>query len=344
MTVRIVCAGAGWATGERHLPALLRDDRVEVLGVVDHHRERAEALRARFGLAHAGTSLDEPWTSEATCLTVGTPPWAHGDFVEAALDRGWHCLSEKPFVFPAARAAELARRAEGDGVVLAVVHNFQFSHAGRKLFRLLERGELGTVEAVHGFQLSNHRRRLPHWYRDLAGGLFVDEAPHLLYLVRRVLGRLETRMVDARLAGNEIRDLSATFAHDDVWATLTMSFNASVSEWSFVVVGADAVAAVDVFRDLLVVVPNDREHTARDVLRSSAAMLGGHLAGFATSGLRMARGRLSYGNDEVMTRFVDAVLGDRSRIAGMAAIDGVAVVECLEELVARAMSGVAAGG
>ena len=337
MTVRVVCAGAGWATGERHLPALLRDERVSVLGVVDHHGERAEVLRARFGLPNAGTSLDEPWTAEATCLTVGTPPWAHGDFVEAALDRGWHCLSEKPFVFPASRAAELARRAESDGLVLAVVHNFQFSHAGRKLFRLLESAELGTLEAVYGFQLSNHRRRLPHWYRDLAGGLFLDEAPHLLYLLRRVLGHLEPRMVDARLAGNEIRDLSATFAHDEIWASLTMNFNASVSEWSFMVVGSEAVAAMDVFRDLLVVVPNDHDHTARDVLRSSAAMLGGHVAGFATSGLRMARRRLSYGNDEVVTRFVDAVQGDRERLRWMTADDGCAVVTCLEELVARAM-------
>jgi hypothetical protein len=50
----------------------------------------------------------------------------------------------------------------------------------------------------------------------------------------------------------------------------------------------------------------------------------------------MARGRLSYGNDDVVTRFVDAISGDRSRIAGMSAEDGCAVVECLEALVVRA--------
>jgi hypothetical protein len=166
--------------------------------------------------------------------------------------------------------------------------------------------------------------------------LFVDEAPHLLYLLRRVLGRLELRTVDARLAGREIRDIAATFEHAEIWATLSMNFNASVSEWQFVVVGSEAVAAVDVFRDLLVVVPNDGGHTARNVLRSSAAIVGGHLAGFTASGIRMARKRLMYGNDQVVSRFVDAVLGDRDRIRWMTAEDGHAVVECLETLVRRA--------
>ena len=336
MTLGVVCAGAGWATRERHLPALTSDPRVRVIGVVDRHLERAQELARRFSLPHAGVSLDEPWTATAHCLTVGAPPWAHGALVEQALDRGWHCLCEKPFVLPAEHAEALAERAGGQGTVLATVHNFQFARSGRKLFHLIEQGRLGVLEAVYGFQLSNHRRRLPHWYRDLVGGLFVDEAPHLLYLVRRVLGNLEPRAVDARLDGNEVRDLVATFEHESIWATLAMNFNASVSEWQFVVVGSEAVAAFDVFRDLLVVVPNDRGHTARDVLRSSTAMLSGHVAGFASSGMRMVRGKLSYGNDEVVRRFVDAVLGDRERIRWMTADDGAAVVSCLETILSRA--------
>jgi predicted dehydrogenase len=330
--VDVVCAGAGWATGERHLPALVRDDRVRVLGVIDHHLERAVELARRHGLPAAGTSLDEEWAASAVCLTVGTPPWAHGDHVQAALERGWHCLCEKPFVLPSSRGRELAASARERGLVLAVVHNFQFSTACERLLGLVESGRLGAIESVYGFQLSNHRRRLPHWYADLPGGLFTDEAPHLLYLIRRVLGSIEPRTVDTRLRGTEIRDLVATFAHGDVWATLTMNFNASVSEWSFVVVGERGVGIVDLFRDVLMLVPNDEGHRPRNVLRSSAALVGGHVAGFASSGVRLARGRLFYGNDAVARRFVDAVLGDRRRIEGMTADDGVAVVACLEAL------------
>ncbi len=336
-THAIACVGAGWATSERHLPALTRDDRVRVVGVVDRHPERAEAAARRFGVSHWGTSLDEDWVDEVECLTIGTPPPAHAQFVSTAIDRGWHCLCEKPFALPASEAGRLVDAARSAGRVLAVVHNFQFSRSGGRLFELIEKGQLGEVEAVYAFQLSNPRRRLPHWYQSLPGGLFLDEAPHLLYLTRRVLsGRLETRSVDARLDGNEIRDLTVTFEHDSIWASLAMSFNASVSEWQFIVVGRDAVAALDVFRDILVVLPNDGRHRAREILRSSTRMALGHVAGVASSGVRLVGKRLLYGNDEIVRRFVDAVEGDRERARWMSGSDGHAIVASIEEILTRA--------
>jgi scyllo-inositol 2-dehydrogenase (NADP+) len=337
VTLKVVSVGAGWVTRARHLPALAREPRVEVIGVVDRHRERAEAAARAFDLPHWGTTLDEEWTKDAQCLVIGTPPFAHADLVAEALQRGWHCLCEKPFALPASRAGELVDTARRSGLVLAVVHNFQYSRSGSRLFELVDSGALGTVQAVYACQLSNPLRRLPHWYPELPGGLFLDEAPHLLYLMRRMLGgRLEPRTVDARTSGTEIRDIVATFEHESIWATLAMSFTASVSEWEFVVVGDRSVAALDVFRDILVVVPNDGSHRARDILRTSAHAIGGHLAGVASSGVRFLGKRLDYGNEEVVRRFVDAATGAHDRLAWISGDDGRAVVACLETILARA--------
>ena len=336
MTLSVVSVGAGWATSERHLPALSGDKRVRVIGIIDPNLERAMRLARRFDVPNAGTSLEAPWISEADCVTIGAPPLQHGDLVEQALQRGLHCLCEKPFVLPSQRAVELSARARDAGLVLAVVHNFQFARCGRRLFELAEGGGLGTIEAVYGVQLSNKQRRLPRWHNELPGGLFVDEAPHLLYLIRRLLGDLEPRMVDARIDGHAVRDLVSTFEHESIWAVLSMNFDASVSEWQYVVVGSEAVAAMDVFRDLLIVVENDGSHRALDVLRSSMSLVGGHVAGFAASGARMVGRRLSYGNDEVVRRFVDAVEGSSDRVEWMTGDDGCAVVGCLESLLERA--------
>jgi len=336
MTYGVACVGAGWATCERHVPALRSEDRVHVVGVIDEHAERAERAARNLGVAQWGTSLDEGWLRDVDLLTVGTPPTAHAPLIRAAIERGWHCLSEKPFALPAAEAAGLVDAAAEAGVVLAVVHNFQFSRSGMRLFDLVENGGLGAVQAMYAFQLSNPRRRLPSWYRGLPGGLFMDEAPHLLYLTRRLLGGLALRSVEARLDGNEIRDLSVVFDHDSIWATLSMSFSASVSEWQFVVVGDRAVAALDVFRDILVTLPNDGSHRAREILRSSGRMIGGHLAGVASSGLLHVGKRLHYGNDEIVERFVDAVEGRPERLTWMSGSDGYAVVTSIEAILTRA--------
>jgi scyllo-inositol 2-dehydrogenase (NADP+) len=335
VSVNVVCVGAGWAAKERHLPSLVSDPRVRVVGIIDRHAERAEATARRFSIPSWSTSLDEDWASEVACLTIGAPPWAHGDLIEQALERGWHCLCEKPFVLPASRGTAIVERAAGARLVLAVVHNFQFSQAGRRLFELIESGGLGDLTAVYGYQLSNPRRRLPHWAAGLPGGLFLDETPHFLYLLRRILGRLEVRTVDARLDADAVRDIWITLDHESIWAQLTMNFNAPVFEWQLLVVGSEAAAAFDLVRDVLVVVPSTRDGSLHDQFRSSRAIVLGHARGFASSGVQLLRKRLLYGNDEIVRRFVDAVEGEPERIRWMTGPDGVATIESLETILGK---------
>jgi predicted dehydrogenase len=335
MGIRVGCVGAGWATGERHLPALARDPRVELVGIVDPHADRAAALAQRFSISNTAQDLDATWLDGLDAATVGVPPLAHADVVETLLARGIHVLCEKPLAWPPDRARGLVDQAEAAGLVLAVVQNFQFSEAGRRLFEELDAGRLGTPTATYGFQLSNPRRRLPHWAPDLPGGLFLDETAHLLYLTRRVLGRLELRSAVGRVAGNEVRNVSVVLEHDAVWSTLELNFEASLSEWQFVVVGSEATAAFDVFRDILVVLPNDGGHRGREVLRTSGLLAAQHLKGVATSGTRLVRRRLLYGNDEVVRRFLDAVAGDRSRLEGIEGRAGVEVVTFMDDVLKR---------
>lgn len=338
-SIGVVCVGAGWVTGERHLPALASDRRVRVLGIVDSDRDRARATAERVGAPFSGTSLAEDWVGRADAVTVGTPPLSHAQVVGEALERGLHCLCEKPLALPASAASELAATARERELVLAVVHNFQFARSAARLFLLLESGELGRIRTVRGIQLSNPKRRLPTWYRDLPGGLFADESPHLLYLLRRVLGRLDVREADGRLDGDELLNVEVSFDHESIWATLSMDFCASVSEWHLVLVGDRATATLDVFRDILLLAPNDGGHRGREILRTSAALVGGHLAGTVSSGVRLVSGRLRYGNDEVVRRFLDGVGGDSDALDGIRAEDGGAVVAAAEEIYGRIVRG-----
>jgi hypothetical protein len=64
-------------------------------------------------------------------------------------------------------------------------------------------------------------------------------------------------------------------------------------------------------------------------------MLSGHAAGVLASGVRTVGRRLPYGNDVVVSRFVDAVEGRRDQLRWISGEDGSAVVACLEDLLAR---------
>jgi scyllo-inositol 2-dehydrogenase (NADP+) len=104
-----------------------------------------------------------------------------------------------------------------------------------------------------------------------------------------------------------------------------MNFEAPLSEWHVMVLGDDGIAVVDVFRDIAVFVPSDRQHRSLDVLRTSAAATAAHWTGYLSSGAGHVRGSLLYGVDEVFSRFHRAIC-DGAPPQGVAGEDALAVL------------------
>lgn len=311
--IRVAVVGAGWVGVHRHLPTLRADKRFELVGIVDHRRERAAAAANRFGLhrmAVASSLEDVDWLGEVDAVTIATSPDSHARLLAEARNLGYHVLTEKPFTLDF-QDAELAA-APGDKVI-AVMHNFQFARSAERLWSDLATGRLGAIRSVSAVQLSNKARRLPDWYEGLPLGLFFDESPHLLYLIRRIVpdaalrdlavvagleGRRTPQLVWARYSGG---------GSDQVPVTLSMNFESSVSEWHLAVHGERAVGVVDLFRDIYLRVPNDKSHTTSTVLRSSLAASLGHWSGYGSSGVLHLAGRLRYGVDRVVGRFAEGI-------------------------------------
>jgi predicted dehydrogenase len=312
----VAAIGLGWVTTNRHIPWLLRDGGIELVGVVDPHHERVEAATRGhriFRTAVTGNPDAVSWLDEVDAVTIGTPPRTHAALARSFLASGKHVLVEKPFAMTPEEADDLARMAKRAGRVLAVVHNFQFSRAIRRLKRLIDDGSIGAVRSIWATQLSNPRRRLPSWYEDLPLGLFYDESPHIFYLVRSVT---PVEPVPVRAAIVPSRDGRATphridlaMRAGDVPINISIDFEAPVSEWHVAVMGSRCMAVADLFRDLTVVVNNDGKHRGREILRTSWSALHTHLRGLVASGSLLMSRRLSYGNDEVIHRFVKACVG-----------------------------------
>jgi scyllo-inositol 2-dehydrogenase (NADP+) len=311
MNLRVASVGAGWVTTSRHIPALRQSKRCQLVGIIDKHIEKAQGVAMRFSLPNWSNSLDAAWVNEVQAFTVGTPPKDHFEIANCLLDKGKHVLLEKPMCLTVTEGELLTAKAQSLGLTLAIVHNFQFARSAAQARSLLASGRLGRVIGLHGLQLSSPRRRLPCWHEELPLGLFYDESPHLLYLFRS-FGRSPLRLRRASIipssrASSTPAVVQAEFSVGDIPATLFMNFEAPVSEWHLMIFAEEGVLILDIFRDILVVLPSDHHHAAPDVVRSSLAMLIGHGTGFVRSGLGFLTGKLLYGNDEVVNRFFNAV-------------------------------------
>jgi len=331
--VAVACFGAGWVTTHRHVPAMRQHGGFDVLVLADRRPERAETEARRVGVPnHQGAEsvAELALRDRVQAVTCGTAPFSHYKVIRSALEAGKHVLTEKPFTMTLEEGEELVALARQKGLVLAIVHNFQFAQSVKRLRKWLADGRIGAVRAVWALQLSNPARRLPTWFDDLPLGLFYDESPHLIYTARALAGA-ELEPVSATVHPST-RGLEHTPAQIDaqlrageVPVSIQMNLEAPVSEWHVAVLGDRGLGTVDLFRDIAVFTPNDRDHKAVDVLRTSASATWHHWRGYLRPGAQHVRGTLRYGNEEVFRRFHDAI-ATGARPEGIDADDALAVL------------------
>ena len=339
--LRVAVVGLGWVGTHRHLPWLKRNREVEVVGVIDHNFARVDRARNQFAIRQ-GAVAERPdevsWLSDVDAVTIATPPATHSALARAYLEAGKDVLLEKPMAVDLDDARDLRDAAARQGRILAMVHNFQFARSTQRLQRLIRAGRLGKIRALWGAQLSNPERRLPEWYESLPLGLFYDESPHFFYLVRSLLAaepEMDHVHFTSGASGRQTPAAITLLMHAaSIPVQISMNFEAPVSEWHLTVIGSDALAVLDVFRDVLVTTRNDREHLGRNILMTTQDAMTSHLGGVMRSGALNVMGRLAYGNDVVIARFVDAC---RSRVApeDISADDGVEVVRLQHEVLNR---------
>ena len=339
--IRTAAFGAGWVTTHRHVPAMLAHGGYDVAVLVDRRYDRARAAADRLGIPHArrGSALEDVADLDIEAVTCGTAPFQHFEVVGSALRDGVHALTEKPFTMTIEEGEALVELSSSHRAQLVVMHNFQFARSVRQADAWIRRGRLGRLRAIWAVQLSNPRRRLPEWYEELPLGLFFDESPHLLYLVRHFVGdeiQLDrVSVVDStRGAVRTPAQITAQY-RAPIPVTLSMNFEAPVSEWHLLVMGDEGAVSVDVFRDIAMLIPNDGVHDTRGVLRSSLRATWAHWLGHIRSGPRHVRGTLLYGTDEVFARF-SAAIRSGTPPEGVSGRDALAVLRAQYELISRA--------
>ena len=179
--VGFVGAGGVAMRHARHL-AQLKD--VRVVAVTDPNAAAAQSFAATTDAAVA-TDLDELIKTSPDAVYVCVPPHAHGAIEEQLLDAGIAMFVEKPLAMDLPTAERIAATASKAGVVTAVGHHWRYSPAV-DLVRDLLAGR--PVRLVTGSWI-DRVPPVPWWSkRALSGGQIVEQAVHVLDLIRLLCG------------------------------------------------------------------------------------------------------------------------------------------------------------
>ena len=190
--VKIAMIGTGSISGLYLSNITKTFKEIEVIGVCDAVRERAEKAKEAFGITkiygELKDALDDP---EADIILNLTRPYEHFNVIKAALLAGKHVYSEKPLGATYEEGAELAALAEASGLMLGCAPD-TFLGAGIQTCRkLIDDGFIGDPIGAASFMVCRGHEGWhpdPEFYYKFGGGPMMDMGPYHVTALVNLLG------------------------------------------------------------------------------------------------------------------------------------------------------------
>jgi predicted dehydrogenase len=217
--LRIALIGCG-SFAHRHVRSLqtLRDD-FEMVAFCNRSVEKAKNFSIEYTADRAPVFTDHQEMFEQVPLdavVITLPPYAHTDQVAFAAQRGIHVFIEKPIALTSDQAWSMVRAAEDNGIVTQVGFMFRFGEAVERLKGMIISGEAGLMGLMSARYFCNSLHA--DWWqrRDKSGGQLVEQAIHMVDLMRYLMGEAVTvysrqeNLFHRDLPDYTIEDVSAT--------------------------------------------------------------------------------------------------------------------------------------
>lgn len=132
--IKVAVIGAGMM-GKNHMKTYKSLNGVELVGVYDIFPEAAKAATETFGI-RAFSSMEEV-AENVNAVSVVTTSVTHADVGEFFLNKGIHCMMEKPLACTEEECQRLISAAAKNNVVLLVGHIERFNPAVEQMGKLL---------------------------------------------------------------------------------------------------------------------------------------------------------------------------------------------------------------
>ena len=177
MTVRVGVIGAG-SMGINHARVLA--ELGSLSAIHDKEAERARGATDRFRVNTLDTVAGLLEAVDAAVIAV--PTVLHNDILADAVSRGVHVLVEKPISLEPTRTAEILRKAEAAGVIVATGHVERFNPAVAFARVALQKQQLGKLISLSARRVSSFPSRV----RDV--GVIMDLAIHDIDVITYLAG------------------------------------------------------------------------------------------------------------------------------------------------------------
>jgi predicted dehydrogenase len=187
---------------------------MQLVGVCDVREEAAEKVAAEaeelLGTRpRVFTDVEAALASlpDLHAADVVTQPRSHDDLVVSLLEAGVDVICEKPLGLTVARGRRMVEAAERTGRILAVAENNKRDPMNRLGKACVEAGLIGKPNFVLQVSISLGGRIVAKaWRHRLAmGGVLLDVAIHLGYILEYLLGPIEAICAQTQLVTGEIR-------------------------------------------------------------------------------------------------------------------------------------------
>ncbi|MEI6561863.1 MAG: Gfo/Idh/MocA family oxidoreductase [Verrucomicrobiota bacterium] len=209
---KVGVVGTG-SIGKNHARVLSELPDVEFAAIYDADPATAAEIGGRLGV-RAVSSLEE-FASLVDAATIATPTPTHFPIAKFLLEKGKHCLVEKPITETTQDATELADLAQRAGLVLQVGHIERFN----PVLSALE-SRLTCPQFIESHRLS------PYPNRSIEIGVVLDLMIHdleiVLHLVRSPVKHVDAVGISVLSKGEDIANARIRFENGCV-ANLTAS-------------------------------------------------------------------------------------------------------------------------
>lgn len=220
--IKVAVIGCGNIANSAHIPAYMKNPKVEIKYFCDILGERAEVAVEKYGVGKAITDYHEALSdSEIGAVSVCTPNNMHSVIACDFLRAGKDVLCEKPAARVLDEALLMQKTQKETGRLLNIGVVNRYNDAVNKIRDYIKEGKLGEVFHVYISFRSN--RSIPGLGGDFTtkavsgGGALIDWGVHFIDLVMYCTGDPTPLTVTGEAFSKLGKDI-AGYTYKDMWA------------------------------------------------------------------------------------------------------------------------------